>query len=498
MFRSLLETCVVEKSSKHSPAQNLMDIPATCEVLIIGGGVAGASAAYYLAQSGVKDVVVLECGRVGNGRMDPVRNGQAQDAGCGESGAETILPYAQRSGSAVMPSASTIKMIVRLYASSSEDFISHHGTDGAQKYLGLATLGLKKEKELANQFLPDKDTQVRSRGSLYLAYENDFKDFHHEYETLRSLGCDDIEWWEKDKLSTIPGCSEAFHYAIYFPGDAIINSGVYAGALLSAAQALGGVRLFEDCSPVVNTATKLSSVGGADGLVAETVLQDGTRIQSKHVVLATGGLFTGDTTLSGILRPCWSYLVSLPHPDAQQLQGRDDSALLPDGTPKFSYNFFTWGFTHDWCWTEGAVRISGEDHYSALKAPRAAERCQSLANWTRQAYPKVFGESAPVPVDSAAASDATAATGACAYNWQYGVYSETPDAVPIVGQTGPSSRVCYLLGCNAWGQAVLSYCATLVPALLGYRKLTAEEQAYFSLLTVQRFALIPAVLSDAK
>lgn len=473
--------------------------PPTCEVLIIGGGVAGASAAYYLAQAGVKDVVVLECGQVGNGRMDPVKPG---NSGCGESGKETVLPYAQRSGSAVMPSASTIKMIVRLYASSSQDFISHHGIDGAKKYLGLATLGLKKEKELASQFMPDKDNQVRSFGSLYLAYEKDFEDFHQEYETLRSLGCDDIEWWDKEKLSTVPGCSESFAFAIYFPGDAIINSGVYACALLSAAQATGGVQLFEHCSPVTSATTITSKMPSADsgdnGSMAETVLQDGTRIHSKHVVLATGGLFTGDTNLSGILRPCWSYLVSLPHPDAQQLANRDDSALLPDGTPKFSYNFFTWGFTHDWCWTEGAVRISGEDHFSALKAPRAAERCQSLANWTRQAYPKVFGALPPVPKDATSSTTPTAGDSTpSTYNWQYGVYSETPDAVPIVGQTGPGSRVCYLLGCNAWGQAVLSYCATLVPGLLGYRELTTEEQDYFRLLNVRRFALMPSVLSEA-
>jgi len=33
-----------------------------------------------------------------------------------------------------------------------------------------------------------------------------------------------------------------------------------------------------------------------------------------------------------------------------------------------------------------------------------------------------------------------------------GVYSETPDLLPIFGPPRPGSRLCYLVGCNAWGQ----------------------------------------------
>lgn len=42
----------------------------TAEVVIIGGGVNGCAAAYYLAKKGVKDVVVLEAtNSIGHGRF---------------------------------------------------------------------------------------------------------------------------------------------------------------------------------------------------------------------------------------------------------------------------------------------------------------------------------------------------------------------------------------------------------------------------------------------
>lgn len=38
----------------------------------------------------------------------------------------------------------TIKMMVNLYSCSSKEFISHHGKEGARRYLRLAFLGIQK------------------------------------------------------------------------------------------------------------------------------------------------------------------------------------------------------------------------------------------------------------------------------------------------------------------------------------------------------------------
>ena len=58
----------------------------TAEVVIIGGGVNGCAAAYYLAKKGVKDVVVLEAtNSIGHGGSS--RNG----GGVRQSGRDVIL-----------------------------------------------------------------------------------------------------------------------------------------------------------------------------------------------------------------------------------------------------------------------------------------------------------------------------------------------------------------------------------------------------------------------
>ena len=44
------------------------------------------------------------------------------------------------------------------------------------------------------------------------------------------------------------------------------------------------------------------------------------------------------------------------------------------------------------------------------------------------------------------------------------------DYAPIVGTARRGSGVCYVVGCNAWGQAAMSYAASLVPGILGAQR----------------------------
>lgn len=206
-------------------------------------------------------------------------------------------------------------------------------------------------------------------------------------------------------------------------------------------------------------------------------------ITCNHAVVATGGLFA-EPNLFGILSPRWSYLVGV------------DTTVnnVPSNKPKRndknnSPNYFTWGYTHDWCTVNGHVRISGEDHFSAMKPPRMKERCQSLAKWVGEKYPELKPNTLP-----GTKAPGTNAVVPPMYKQQYGVYSETPDHLPILGSV-KGSRICYIVGCNAWGQASLSYCASLIPKILGvdHALLTSEQSTSLKLLSIRRFQLLPVV-----
>ena len=454
------------------------DLPSRCSVLIVGGGVAGASAAYHLSQAGCQDIVVLDQGVVGEGESSAsaavghasLRDGDLE-APWGtwrfhESAARGAFLGANSSGSAVYPvPVNAIKMIINLYPLSSRDFVRVHGEAGARRYLRLAFLGLELQKALGRKVLPDPQRQLVCHGSLYVGRDGDRAALRDEFELLETLGARDIEWWDGARVQSTAGAD--FCCGIWFPHDACIDSAEYAKQMV---QQSGNVRCFENCPRAV----RYETLSGGRG--ARTTLADARCIDSDYVVVATGGLDC-PAELAGVLSPAWSYLVALAEPaprSPQSSPASEDGAATFRFTSPYSANFFTWGFTHDWCLTNGFLRCSGEDHFSALKPPRTRERCASLASWVVQQYPYF------------AASELE-------HNPRCGVYSETADHTAIVGSARPDSRVCYLLGCNAWGQALLSFAASLVPALTGFAELSPEQADLLRLITVRRFALLPAV-----
>jgi glycine/D-amino acid oxidase-like deaminating enzyme len=278
----------------------MASIPCHCDVVIIGGGIAGASAAFHLSQQTERNIIVLERGYAGQGVSNPV---SLPDHASTEIEGNS-LQWAHASGSAVMSSASTIKMMTQLFAADSESFKSHHGTEGVIRYLKLANQGMLIEKKLAQQYLKDPANEFRVLGALYLAKDPvGAVELANEFKTLTECGAVDIEWWPKEKVSMMPDCPVGTEAAIWLPNDAIINSQELCKCLLQAAVATGKVRLFENCPEVTNVWTV--------GDHAITELSSGARIVSDHAVVATGGLFA-DPELVGVMKPCWSYLVSVP------------------------------------------------------------------------------------------------------------------------------------------------------------------------------------------
>jgi glycine/D-amino acid oxidase-like deaminating enzyme len=450
-------------------SRNYRDVPLRCEVLIVGGGVAGASAAYHLKKAGVRDVVVLETGKCGNGGHDATIAPPHAVLRAGDDPGGVFV-HAQRSGSAVIASAKNgsdagqIKMMLQALPTSAEEFIACNGFEGARRYLNLASKGVALQMAIAKQVLPCPREQLRALGSIYVGTRADRQELRREFETLQQLGAEGIEFWEDERVTAACGANSGFSCAIFFNNDGVINSAEYARGLLrwcaETSSLDNQVRVFEECPPVISVATFDNH--------AITCFCDGSRMCSSYVVMATGGLFT-EASLSGILQPSWSYLISVPIP-TQHLSADPNSHMNHANSP----NFFTWGYCHDWCMTGGFFRLSGEDGFSALKPPRASEKISNLVKWTREKFPHLE-------------------SGIENMTWSYGVLSSTPDHVPIVGTPAPTSRVAYLLGCNASGQSSLSYGASLIPAILGFKPFTAEQKDLFLLLDIRRFALLPAV-----
>lgn len=406
------------------------------DVVIVGSGVAGATAAHAIALASPSErVLVLERGMSGRGDEDKGR-------------ASGTAVFRESEG----PTA--VKMMVGLYAATSREFLREHSLEDAQTWFKMTSLGLTQQKEKAMELLPAPDKQFHQKGSIMVAPPEDEQGLEQEFEFLLKAGCH-VEKMEKSEVVAATGYASGFTEGIYFPDDAIIDSSAYAQCLLREAERRGRVTVREGCAPVINIVDK----GGSDCDLATVRLSSGEVIQAEHVVVATGAFFHGGP-LAGLLKPCYSYLVAMPH--THPSKSFDKGMEFPT-----SPNIFTFGFSHDWCMVDGICRMSGEDHFSALKPPHTKERCRRLAEWTYRRFPQL-DRNAP-------------------FTGRHGVYSETPDLLPIFSKTTAESRICYLVGCNAWGQALMSCLGYMVPAVLGYRPYEPDEEQIENLCSIRRF-----------
>ena len=453
--------------STNSPATLFSPNEIEYDVIIVGAGVAGCSAAYHLMTQ-----------QQGQGQAAVGLRVLVVDAG--PAPGEGLAPQT-RSGTATMEVAPCVKMMVQLFAGSCDDFVRHHGKEGAKQYLDATREGLVLQKGIAGQLWDtdeERGNQLKELGSYYVgSSERDEIELKREFEILSSLMNDDdgIEWCDADRLSSVEGMSSDFCCGIYFPQDAIIDSSMYAKVMMeyTVKKSDGNTEFWPN--------TTVHSIDPQDGGEMVRIQIDGNgcrTITARHVVVATGALCRvrrQHERLNGLMKPCYSYLVHVPtSTTGAHTHSHDDDYCSP--------NFFTWGYTHDWCFTKGKIRVSGEDHFSAYKSPKVEERCKRLSRWTLDRYD---------------CSNSYTDDEISSFPRQHGLYSETVDMVPMIGallqenEHNEERNICYLLGCNAWGQTILSYCASLVPGLLGYQEFTESQRDVLKLVSIQRFACLP-------
>lgn len=416
-----------------------------------------------------------------------------------------------------------VKMSLGSLSARLKDFIDMHGQAAAVQFLRFSVEGREMQKRLAMELSEPGHPVVSVRGALSLAEKEDEADMLEEYALLKAMNVDEVQLWEEDKVSSVCGPDARFTKGLFYPNDCIVHSQAYARALLKRAIASGHVELREHSKvvrvielsgdqeetdeededeeeeeeEVFGSAEKEPAAAKTnDGVVHNpsftdnagvlVILADGTRLRARHLVIATGGFSDLDLPISVFLRPAWSYLITLAPLSSLHANGsfNPENTHTDDKTASAQWNSpacYEFSFAHDWAMIDGVMRLSGEDHHSALLPPRSQERCDRLVDWAHERFPWFAGG----PNDA----QRTSRDREKLHTFLHGVYSETPDMMPLVGKLSEKSSILYLQGCNALGQATLTRGASLVPGLLGYATLSTEEQGYAKLLSPQRASL---------
>jgi gamma-glutamylputrescine oxidase len=217
-----------------------------CEVCVVGGGIAGCSAALHLAERGLK-VVLLEQHRIGWGAS-------------GRSGAQAIFGVA-----AGQPK------LTRLI-----------GAAGARAVWDVSVEGLALMRRLIRRFSIDCDWVD---GHLLAAVrQRHERELHEELSALReNYGYASVRYVPREELRALLATGR-YHGALYDTNSGHLHPLNYTLGLAAAAESLG-VRIFED-----------SRARGflADGTRAVRVPTAAGEVRAQHLVLC-GNVYLGDT-----------------------------------------------------------------------------------------------------------------------------------------------------------------------------------------------------------
>lgn len=163
------------------------------------------------------------------------------------------------------------------------------------------------------------------------------------------------------QVESLYGSGGGYVRGLGYPSDAIINSQEYSASLLRVAVATGL------CTALLGHRVVDIKDNGTE---AVTILSDGARFTSRHVVVATGGLWFNNLPslpLAPYIKPCWSYLVVMNGTSHQA-----DVTRPPPPPQRDSPNLLTYCQTRDWAICRGVLRLSGEDNNSAQTQPHTA------------------------------------------------------------------------------------------------------------------------------
>jgi glycine/D-amino acid oxidase-like deaminating enzyme len=312
------------------------------QILIIGGGISGMSAALHLVRAGVEDIFVLEAERIGQG-------------------GDQYLP-----GTPGPAFPDYTKMVLtpddRGYTYLSRRF----NRQIALNLLRVKRRGVELQIALARELDP---SFVRQYGTLIVGEPDDERRLREEQRVMKDLGIDtDFESYTSERIEAMFGTAQGKYVkALFVSDDAIIDSTRYVQAI---ARALGETR-YRERSRVVSLRE--------DGAAVQVRLENGETLSAARVVVATNGfIIDRDANLEGKLRSYWTFVAAWDDPG--------------ENTPN-AYYFDP--RAHYWARQDGKLIVGGEDTPVVdvnFRAPPDAEgSAAKLERWCGGTFPRLAG-----------------------------------------------------------------------------------------------------------
>jgi len=312
------------------------------QVLIIGGGLSGLSAALHLTRVGVADVFVLEAEQIGLGgnRYLPGTPGPA---------------FPEYTKMVLTPDDRGYTYLSRRY-----------NRQVALSLMRVKRTGVELQIRLAREFDPNL---VRQYGTLIVGEPDDERRLREEYRVMRDLGIEaDIDSWHADRIEALYGTAGGkYVQGLFITGDAIVDSTRYVQAI---ARSLGESR-YREHSRVL----RLHEEAG----VVRAELEGGDSLTATHAVIATNGFIVDrDPNLQGRMRSYWTFLAAYD----------DDGKNTPN-----AYYFDP--HAHYWARQDASLIVGGEDTpvvNDNFSAPPDLERSVArLAHWCGETFPRLAG-----------------------------------------------------------------------------------------------------------